>query len=87
MINENKLIEYMRKQNITNFEDGEEVSIDGIIERFKEEEFLKLLEEEGFKDEEVLNCEVCFKSKSCVRFEGSFEGFICDECLDKNEKI
>jgi len=26
-------------------------------------------------------CEVCNKIKDDVRFEGSFEGFICDECL------
>ena len=37
MINEYKFIEYVRKQNCRIIEDDEEVSIDGIIERFKEE--------------------------------------------------
>ena len=26
-------------------------------------------------------CEVCNKEKDDVRFEGSYEGFICDGCL------
>ena len=38
MINEYKFIEYVRRQGITIQEDNEEVSIDGVIERFKEED-------------------------------------------------
>ena len=37
MVNENKFIEYVRKQGIKIYEEKEEVSIDGVIERFKEE--------------------------------------------------
>ncbi len=36
-MNEYKLIDYMRKQGITLIEENEEVSMDGVIERFKEE--------------------------------------------------
>lgn len=28
-------------------------------------------------------CEICKKIKPDVRFEGSFEGFVCDECLEE----
>ena len=34
----NKIIDYFRKNNIITIEDGEEVSIDGIIKRFTEEQ-------------------------------------------------
>lgn len=38
MINEYKFIEYIRERNFILLEEGkEEVSIDGVIERFKEE--------------------------------------------------
>jgi len=35
-MDENKFIEYIREQRIVLIEDGEEVSIDGVIERFEE---------------------------------------------------
>jgi hypothetical protein len=28
-------------------------------------------------------CEVCLKVKPSVRFEGIFEGYICDSCLNE----
>ena len=37
MINEYKLVEYFRKQLLVIIDNKEEVSIDGVIERFKEE--------------------------------------------------
>jgi hypothetical protein len=37
MINEYKFIEYIRKQGCLIIEEGQEVSIDGVIERFKDE--------------------------------------------------
>ena len=39
MIDENRFIEYVRKRNFILLEEGnEEVSIDGVVERFIEEE-------------------------------------------------
>jgi len=38
MIDEHKLIEYMRNHNYLIFQDDDEHSIDGIIERFKDDE-------------------------------------------------
>jgi hypothetical protein len=36
MINEYDLVDYFRKQSLTIIDNGEEVSIDGVIERFKD---------------------------------------------------
>lgn len=41
----------------------------------KNEDIINKINKEG------LICEVCKKIKEDVRFESSFEGFICDECL------
>jgi len=32
---------------------------------------------------ELKVCEICKTKNEFVRFEGSFEGFICDECLSE----
>ena len=32
-------------------------------------------------DDEEFSCDVCGKTDFDVRFEGSFEGYICDNCL------
>lgn len=49
MIDEYKFIEYVRKQLLTIIDDDEEVSIDGVIERFKEELIFKINTEENKK--------------------------------------
>lgn len=34
-------------------------------------------------DNQNTPCEICNKIKDNVRFEGSFEGYICDSCLEE----
>ena len=59
MIDEGKFVDYIRKQGCIIYEEGEEVSIDGVLERFIDE--MGEIEEKG--KAEIKICLTCGKIK------------------------
>ena len=60
----------------------------GLIEKFNKMEWKSCLDkgETCESNDNNTPCEVCHKVKSDVRFESSFEGFICDDCLEEAKR-
>ena len=69
MIDENKLIEHIRKNKYMIFQDNEEHSIEGIIERLKDEDFLEIE-----KQIENINMQIQELAEEKIKIENKLEG-------------